>query len=101
MLNAVFRRAALRARVLLFRLACVWAVSVPAAQAAESPSPEPAAPAPFKTYQGWRDEPQQDWRQANERVGEIGGWRTYLREAQPGGDTSGDDGQTSHDHHGH
>ena len=100
MLNAVFRRAALRARVPLFRLACVWAVSVPAAQAAESPSPEPAAPPPFKTYQGWRDEPLQDWRQANERVGEIGGWRTYLREAQPG-DTTGDDGQTSHDHHGH
>ena len=101
MLNAVFRRAALRARAPLFRLACIWAVSVPAAQAAPSPSPESAAPVPFKTYQNWRDEPLQDWRQANERVGEIGGWRTYLREAQPVGDTADDGGQAQHGHHGH
>lgn len=40
---------------------------------------------PFKTYQGWRDEPVADWRALNERVGEIGGWRTYLREAQTAG----------------
>lgn len=40
---------------------------------------------PFKNYQGWRDEPVADWRALNERVGEIGGWRTYLREAQTAG----------------
>jgi len=101
MLNAVFRRAALQARAPLFQLACLWAVSASAAQAAEPPSHETAAPAPFNTYQSWRDEPLQDWRQANERVGEIGGWRTYLREAQPDGDTADDGGQTQHGHHGH
>lgn len=47
---------------------------------------------PFKTYQGWRDEPVLDWRAANDRVGEVGGWRTYLREAQPEGDGGHDHG---------
>ena len=101
MLNAVFRRAALQARAPLFQLACLWAVSASAAQAAQPPSHETAAPAPFNTYQGWRDEPLQDWREANERVGEIGGWRTYLREAQPGGDTADDGGQAQHGNQGH
>lgn len=101
MLNAVFRRAALRARAPLLRLACFWAASVPAAQAVEPPSPETPFPAPFNTYQSWRDEPLQDWRQANERVGEIGGWRTYLREAQPGDGTADESGQAHHGHHGH
>jgi hypothetical protein len=54
----------------------------------------------FQNYQGWRDEPLQDWREVNERVGEIGGWRTYLRESQQDGDGS-DSGQGRHDHQGH
>lgn len=29
------------------------------------------------------DEPMQSWEEANRRVGEIGGWRTYLRQANP------------------
>lgn len=79
-------------------LACVWLLGLPSAHAAEAEPPEPAALTPFKQYQGWRDEPLQDWRQANERVGEIGGWRTYLRESQPAG-SGADQGQ--HGHHGH
>ena len=55
------------------------------AHAAEPPSAEKIFTPSFKPYQGWRDEPLQDWREANRRVGEIGGWRTYLREAPPGG----------------
>lgn len=90
MLNVVFCRAAL--------LACAWAVWAPTAYAAETPLPEQAMPMPFKHYQGWRDEPLQDWREVNGRVGEIGGWRTYLREAQPGGDSPDESG---HAHHGH
>jgi hypothetical protein len=70
------------------------------AHAAEAPATEQAAATPFKQYQGWRDEPLQDWREANERVGEIGGWRTYLRESQQGGDGS-DSGQSQPGHHGH
>lgn len=65
--------------------ACAWLLAVPAAQAADAPPPEtgrqPAAP--FDRYQGWRDTPPADWRAANDRVGEVGGWRTYLRESQP------------------
>ena len=89
MLNVVFRRAAL--------LACAWAVWAPTAHAAEAPSPEQAASAPFKNYQAWRDEPLLEWREVNDRVGEIGGWRTYLREARQGGDTPDESG---HAHHG-
>ena len=35
----------------------------------------------FTDYRGWRDEKLADWRSANDVVGEIGGWRVYLREA--------------------
>ena len=87
MLNVFFRHTV--------PLACAWLLGVPTAHAAEAAPPEAAAAAPFKQYQGWRDEPLQDWRQANERVGEIGGWRTYLREAQQDG------GGTDHGRHGH
>jgi hypothetical protein len=92
MLNVVFRLAA--------PWACAWAVWLPAAHAAEADAATAATAAlsaPFAHYQGWRDEPLQDWREANDRVGEIGGWRTYLREAQPDGD--GDDQEGAH--HGH
>jgi hypothetical protein len=91
MLNVLFRRAT--------PWACAWLVWAPAAPAAETEPPEKAAFAPFEHYQGWRDEPLQDWREANERVGAIGGWRTYLREAQQGGDGT-NSGQGQHDHHG-
>ncbi len=109
MLNISFRPAASPARVRLFGLAVVWvgacSVWLPAAQAAETAVSEPPRSSPFEQYQGWRDEPLQDWREANTRVGEIGGWRTYLREAQQGGETAADPaGQGSaggHLHHGH
>lgn len=99
MLNISLHRAVLRARARFFGLtAFVWMVWMPAAQAAEAVPPEQAASSPFTHYQGWRDEPLEDWRAANERVGEIGGWRTYLREAQPAGD---DAGQGRHGHQEH
>ncbi|MFO7542148.1 MAG: hypothetical protein R6W97_04930 [Thiobacillus sp.] len=56
------------------------------------------AAAPFNHYQAWRDEPLQDWREVNDRVGEVGGWRTYLREAQG---EMGNDQPGHHGHHGH
>lgn len=98
MLNAFSRRTAppSRARFLgAAALVCVWLLGPPTAHAAEvEAEAEPAALTPFKQYQGWRDEPLQDWRQANERVGEIGGWRTYLRESQPAG--KGHNGHQGH-----
>ena len=54
----------------------------PAAVAAEAKPTEASLAPPFINYQRWRDEPMLDWREANARVGEIGGWRTYARESQ-------------------
>jgi hypothetical protein len=103
MLKVFLRRAASPTRARLTWLAalaaCAWMAWVPA-QAAETAAPEQAAATPFKQYQGWRDEPLDDWRKANERVGEIGGWRTYLRESQQDGDGSdGGQGQSGHPVH--
>ena len=36
---------------------------------------------PLKAYQAYADEPVQSWREANDRVGRIGGWRTYAKDA--------------------
>lgn len=94
---ALFRRQALCVGLLLAGAAApVWAETT----------------VPFKHYQGWRDAPVADWRAVNDRVGEVGGWRTYLRESQPAGGAGHDHGapqpQTQapgdagrHDHHGH
>lgn len=57
----------------------------PAAFAAEAMPAEAMLAPPFNHYQRWRDEPLLDWREVNARVGQIGGWRTYLRESQEGG----------------
>lgn len=65
------------ARILL--AVCAGWLATPAAFAAEPP-----LAAPFDHYQHWRDEPLLDWREVNARVGQIGGWRTYLRESQEG-----------------
>jgi hypothetical protein len=99
MLNVFYRHAAPPAHVRLLgatALACAGLLGMPAAQAAEVEPPEAAVAAPFKQYRGWRDEPLQDWRQANQRVGEIGGWRTYLRESQQGDDGADQDHQGHH-----
>jgi hypothetical protein len=83
-------------------LACAWLALSPSAKAAEekpaAATTPSSAPAPFDQYRPWRDSPVADWRQANERVGEVGGWRTYLRESQP---SASGDSHGSHGHHGH
>ena len=87
--HARFRVLPLPARVRFLLLAVPWAwigmLSAPVAYAAEAAPAEMATVSIFKGYQNWRDEPLIDWREANARVGEIGGWRTYLRESQEGG----------------
>lgn len=99
MLKLLLRRAASPTRARLTCLAALWACAWMAgtftAQAAEPEPPRHAVSPPFDAYQGWRDEPLEDWRKANQRVGEIGGWRTYLRESQQGGDAPDEGG------HGH
>ena len=37
---------------------------------------------PLARYRWWADDPSVDWREANDRVQRIGGWRTYAREAR-------------------
>ena len=49
---------------------------------------DPAAAVPatpyhsvFKQYRALRDEPLRSWKEANDEVARIGGWRVYAREA--------------------
>lgn len=58
------------------------------AQTTAEQTPPPAAPAqlsytsPLNGYLAYADQPVQSWREANDTVGRIGGWRTYAREAR-------------------
>ncbi|WP_416759355.1 hypothetical protein ACNI65_21840 [Roseateles sp. So40a] len=49
----------------------------------------------FESYRRFADEPIQSWKAANDRVGQIGGWRAYAKEA------SGVSEQQSPDRQGH
>ncbi len=57
--------------------------------APKAPQPMAIRPAPLtvtyqsatRTHRVYADNPRGDWRAANERVGEIGGWRTYAKQA--------------------
>jgi hypothetical protein len=73
-------------------------LGLPAAHAAGVDAAGQAVTAPLEHYQGWRDAPLLDWRAANARVGEAGGWRAYARESQPDGDPAG---HGDPPHHGH
>jgi hypothetical protein len=86
--------------VRVFAVVLAASAWVPGVQATEAAIPEAADFRLFKHYQGWREEPLQDWREANERVGEIGGWRVYLRESQPAS-AGADSGPAHPRHHGH
>ncbi len=67
----------------------VWAQEVAPKMAADPPSSQVPAPpivyqSTFTQYQPWTDEPVQSWREANDQVGRIGGWRAYAKEIQAG-----------------
>lgn len=40
---------------------------------------------PLGTYRKWQEQPVQSWREANDTVGKIGGWRTYASEPDVSG----------------
>ena len=42
----------------------------------------------WASYQPWRDDAVGDWRQANNEVARIGGWRVYAREPAPSADSA-------------
>lgn len=45
---------------------------------------------PIGAYQAYADQPVGSWREANDRVGRIGGWKAYAREAQAAGSAAGE-----------
>lgn len=99
MLTVSSRRAAARARASLHILAALPGIgSASPATPPAAPAPELMAPVFFQNYQAWRDEPLLDWRAVNDRVSEVGGWRTYLRESQPAAGGAGPDPQGLHGH---
>lgn len=56
-----------------------------AAQSGATPAvPQPVYRSVFEGYRAFTDEPVRPWRETNETVGRIGGWRAYAREAQSG-----------------
>lgn len=65
-------------------LATLAILTLPLAATAQPAAPSAAPPA-FRSamdgYQPYSEEKMQDWKQANDRVGQIGGWREYAREA--------------------
>ena len=62
-----------RAAAAAILLIAAW----PSANAAEPASQRSA----FEGYRRFADEPVADWRTTNDRVGRIGGWQAYAREA--------------------
>lgn len=50
-------------------------------EAASRPAP-PEYRSAFDGYQPYTDEKTLSWKEANDRVGSIGGWRVYAKEAQ-------------------
>jgi hypothetical protein len=79
----------MRKAVWMVSLALLTSPLVFAQSGASRPDPaDPKASVPvvtfrsaFTEYRGWREEKLSDWHSANDVVGEIGGWRVYLREA--------------------
>lgn len=98
---SVCRSAALVAAMSLVAMAALEAEAqsvapaVSPASAAASPPMSPAVRASganrmltyrsaFEGYRGYREQPLESWRGANERVGQIGGWQAYARESLSG-----------------
>jgi hypothetical protein len=69
--------------------------AAPAAASAPASKAAPAARRPFdyqSAFEGFRghaDERPVPWREANDNVGRIGGWRVYAREAAAAGKPAG------------
>ena len=73
-------------------IVCAWALSAAAVSAASTPDAVragmPQTPpvvryeSALSGYQRFADQPVGDWREANELVGRIGGWKTYARESR-------------------
>ena len=85
----------------LFSVGAAALLSAAVSTATAQPAPPPAPAAASAVYQsalsGYRsyaDQPVQSWREANDRVGRIGGWKAYAKESQGG---SADESHQGHD----
>jgi hypothetical protein len=81
------RRLPLPCMAVLSSMAALTAAaqSVPQAAAAANQVPQAQAVpyrSTFESYQSFTDQKIVPWRQANDTVGKIGGWRAYAKEAQ-------------------
>jgi hypothetical protein len=69
-----------------FFLQCLPAVALvlPGLSVAQAPDPAgaPAWRSAFEGYQPFAEAPVAPWRESNDTVGRIGGWRAYARESQ-------------------
>jgi hypothetical protein len=72
------------------------AAATTTAQAAPSPQTASTYRSAFDGYRRFTDEPVKSWKEANDNVGRIGGWKTYAKEAAANGD-----GDTAAGHAGH
>lgn len=59
-------------------LAALAAIVLAAGAAAQTPSDRSA----FEGYRAFAEQELRPWKEANDEVGRIGGWRAYAREAQ-------------------
>ncbi len=63
--------------------------------------PPPEYVSVFKGYKAYNDQPIVSWRESNEVVEKIGGWRAYAKEASQGDSaTTATDSPASHADHG-
>ena len=85
--------------VTLLSLCSSAANAQPAPPAAAMTAVAPAAfRSAFEGYQPYTDEKMLPWKQANDAVGQIGGWREYAREAgRPGTPAQAGDGAAKAD----
>ena len=93
-----------------FRALLPWALALLAgAASAQAPAdtapPQSSLPTKLQyssaigAYQAYADQQVQSWREANDRVGEIGGWRTYAKEIKTGEPASAKDAAPASDQH--
>lgn len=78
------------ARVLLCTLAGSAAVAIAQTAAVSAENVQDSLPTALSYdsamagYQPYADQPVRSWREANDRVGRIGGWRAYAKEIMTG-----------------
>ena len=69
--------------LLVLPLFAAAAVAQPVAKPVQPAAPMPLAyTSPLRAYRAYSDQTVQPWREANDLVGRIGGWRSYAKEGK-------------------